>query len=103
MSKYNAIRTAIDGITFASRKEASRYCELKMLAALHHISDLRLQVPYELIPKHGKMRANKYIADFVYTENGTEVVEDVKGMKTQVYTLKKRMMLEKYGIAIQEV
>ena len=104
MSKYNAIKTTIDGITFDSRKEASRYTELKLLSKAGEIRELRLQVPFELIPKRGKLRAIRYIADFAYADNhGNDIVEDVKGMKTQVYKLKKRMMLEKYGIEIQEV
>ena len=104
MSKYNAIKTTVDGITFDSRKEASRYTELKLLSQSGEIRELRRQVPFELIPKRGKLRAIRYIADFVYADNhGNDIVEDVKGMKTQVYKLKKRMMLEKYGIEIQEV
>ena len=104
MSKYNAIKTTVDGITFDSRKEASRYTELKLLSKAGKIRELRRQVPFELIPKRGKLRAIRYVADFVYADNhGNDIVEDVKGMKTQVYKLKKRMMLEKYGIEIQEV
>jgi len=104
MSKYNAIKTTVDGITFDSRKEASRYTELKLLSKAGEIRELRRQVPFELIPKRGKLRAIRYVADFVYADNhGNDIVEDVKGMKTQVYKLKKRMMLEKYGIEIQEV
>jgi len=104
MSKYNAIKTTVDGITFDSRKEASRYTELKLLSQAGEIRELRRQVPFELIPKRGKLRAIRYVADFVYADNhGNDIVEDVKGMKTQVYKLKKRMMLEKYGIEIQEV
>ena len=104
MSKYNAIKTTVDGITFDSRKEASRYTELKLLSQAGEIRELRRQVPFELIPKRGNLRAIRYVADFVYADNhGNDIVEDVKGMKTQVYKLKKRMMLEKYGIEIQEV
>ena len=78
------------------------------------ITDLRRQVPYVLISaqrdENGKVieREVKYIADFVYWQsiNGNEwtfVVEDVKGMKTDVYKLKKKLMLERHGIRIQEV
>ena len=103
MSKYHAIRTVVDGIPFASRKESSRYCELKLLERAGAITELKLQVSYTLLPKRGNMRAIRYIADFTYLENGIRVVEDVKGMKTQVYALKKRMMYELHGIEIREV
>lgn len=103
MSKYRAKPTVIDGIRFASRKEAQRYTELKLLERAGAISELRLQVPYELIPKHGRERAIKYIADFVYNEDGQTIVEDVKGYRTDVYKLKRRLMYERYGIEIREV
>lgn len=110
MSKYGAKKTVVDGITFDSKREAERYCELKLLLRGKAIRDLRLQVKYELVPAvryNGKVmqRAINYYADFVYTDNrtGEEIVEDVKGYKTQVYTMKKKMMLEKYGIQIREV
>ena len=103
MSKYRAKPTVIDGIRFASRKEAQRYTELRLLERAGQISELRLQVPYELIPKHGRERAIKYIADFVYNEGGKTIVEDVKGYRTDVYKLKRRLMYERYGIEIREV
>jgi hypothetical protein len=72
------------------------------------ISDLRLQVPYELIPAQridGKVveRAVNYIADFVYMENGVTIVEDAKGCRTKEYILKRKMMLWRHGIRIREV
>lgn len=102
-SKYKAKRTTVDGISFASRKEAQRYIELKLMERAGSISDLQLQVPYVLLPKTSHGRAVKYIADFVYNEGGRQVVEDVKGYKTDVYKLKKRMMQELLGIEIVEV
>lgn len=102
MSKYNAKKTTIDGITFASKKEAMRYKELDLLQRAGEIQDLMLQVPYTLIPRQAGERACTYIADFVYTENGEQVVEDVKGMKTQVYILKRKLMLWVHGIKIFE-
>ena len=101
-SKYRNQKTVIDGIKFDSKKEADRYCELKLLERAKEISNLRLQVPYILFPKNQYGRVVKYIADFAYTENGKEVVEDCKGMKTDVYKLKKRIMAEKYDIIIRE-
>lgn len=104
-TKYHAIKTEVDGITFDSKKEAKRYQELKRFEQLGLIKDLELQVPYVLIEKSEYGREIKYKADFVYFDrkNNTKVVEDVKGVKTPVYKLKKRIMAEKYGIEIQEV
>ena len=65
------------------------------------ISDLRLQVPY-VITVNG-LKICKYVADFVYIDKGYEVVEDVKGMKTPTYNLKKKLMKAVHGIEIQEV
>ena len=101
--KYRTLKTFVDGITFDSKREAERYKELRLLERGGLITDLRLQVPFELIPKQPGERAVKYVADFVYTENGRMVVEDVKGYRTDVYRLKRRMMQAKYGITIQEV
>ena len=103
MSKYRNRRTVYDGITFDSQREAERYRQLKLLERAGEISDLKLQVPFELIPKQPGERAVKYIADFVYTEDGQTVVEDVKGFSTPVYRLKRRMMQDKHGITIKEV
>lgn len=109
MSKYNAKKTEIDGILFDSKKEANRYIELKWLQTSGLISNLELQIPYELIPKQktpsGKAVRNAiYIADFRYRDrNGKTVVEDVKGVRTDAYKLKKKLMLFVYGIDIQEV
>ena len=103
MSKYKNVKTTIDGITFDSKKESARYAELKLLARSGLIQNLRLQVPYELIPKQQGERAVKYIADFVYDENGETVVEDVKGVRTDVYRLKKKLMLKVHGLRIKEV
>lgn len=105
-SKYRAVKTTIDDITFDSLKEARRYKELKVLERAGMITNLRLQVPYILIPKSKYGRAIKYIADFVYSDvNGCEIVEDVKSIatKTPLYKLKKRLMQEIYNVTIQEV
>lgn len=66
------------------------------------IKKLRLQVPFVLVDKSCYEREIKYVADFVYIENDAEIVEDVKGVKTPVYRLKKRLMAERYGIKIKE-
>lgn len=102
MSKYHAQKEAVDGITFASKKEAKRYRELKLLERANVITDLKLQVPFPLIHKSKYGREIKYVADFVYTEDGKMVVEDTKGFRTDVYRLKARMMQELYSITIKE-
>lgn len=102
-SKYRAKKTEIDGIVFDSRKEAKRYTELKLMEKAGIITDLELQVPYVILPayrKNGKkIREIKYIADFVYwdTEKNKKIVEDVKGVKTEVYKIKKKLFEYKYG------
>lgn len=102
MNKYHARRTEAEGIVFDSAAEARRFRELRLLERAGGISALRRQVPYVLIEKSPHGRAVVYRADFVYTEGGREVVEDVKGMRTAVYRLKRRLMAEKYGITIRE-
>lgn len=103
MSKYHAVKTSFNGIVFDSKKEAHRYYELSILQAAGEISDLRTQVPYELIPKQAGERACIYKADFVYQENGKTVVEDVKGVRTDAYKIKRKLMLWVHGIKIREI
>ena len=110
VTKYQNIRTEIYAIKFASRHEASRYAELKLLEKAGLISGLQLQRVYTLIgaqkDKDGKFleRPVKYIADFVYTDSdGKTVVEDAKGIRTDVYKIKRKLMLSIYGITIKEV
>lgn len=104
-SKYNARKTTVDGIEFDSAKESKRYAELKLLERGGLIRDLERQKKFEICAKSKGGRALYYIADFVYWDNvGNQIiVEDVKGYKTPVYNLKKRLMYEKYGIEIKEV
>ena len=99
-----------DGLVreFDSRFEAQRYQELAFLEKANVITNLRCQVKYELIPSQKKPdgsaeRAVNYIADFVYSDGKNVVVEDVKGVKTPEYVIKRKLMLQKYGIAIQEI
>lgn len=110
MSKYNAQKTTVNGITYDSRKEAQRAQELRLMLRAGTISNLREQVPYELIPaqknEYGKVieRAVVYKADFVYDdEKGKTVVEDTKGVRTKEYVIKRKLMLYEYGIRIREV
>ena len=100
--KYGNKRVTIDGIDFDSKKEANRYAELKLLERCKAIEDLKLQVPFELIPKQPGERACVYKADFVYRENGQLVVEDAKGVRTKDYIIKRKLMLYLHGIKIKE-
>lgn len=106
--KYKAKRTAVDGKVFASKKEARRYSELKLLEQQGKISDLRCQVKFVLFPTQkddtGKIveKSCSYIADFVYYENGRQIVEDVKGVKTPLYIMKRKAMLYFHNVQIRE-
>lgn len=91
MSKYSAIKTIADGIEFASKKEAKRYLDLKVLLRAGQISDLELQPKFPLVVSGKKVCT--YVADFAYTENRKRIVEDVKGVKTPVYRLKRKLLL----------
>ena len=120
-SKYHNKKVTFDGIEFDSKKEMYRYIRLKSMQEEGLISELRMQVPYEVIPavyeKAEKQlktkvkivdrcvqKATHYIADFVYTDkDGNMVVEDAKGMRTEKYLLKKKMMRAFLGITIKEV
>ena len=106
-NKYNNIKTEIDGIKFDSRKEAATYSQLKLYEKGNLIKDLQLQVKYELIPKlviNGKIeRAISYIADFVYWDcvHNCQIVHDAKGMQTDVFKIKYRLMKTIHGIDIK--
>nr|UVX88606.1 MAG: Protein of unknown function (DUF1064) [Bacteriophage sp.] len=107
-SKYHAKRTTVDGITFDSRREADRYLVLKGMEEDGLIEDLRRQVRYELIPAFDvdgrHYRPVFYVSDFTYVdrETGEEIVEDVKGMRTDVYRLKSKLFARRYGKVIRE-
>lgn len=98
--KYGNRITEVDGIAFDSRAEARRYGELKLLERGGAIGGLRVQVPYPVVVNG--IRICKYIADFVYVEAGAEIVEDVKGYRTAVYRLKKRLVEACYGLKVKE-
>ena len=119
--KYGRKKVTFDGHEFDSKKEMYRYIRLKSMLEDGLISDLRMQVPYEIIPAVYEeetvqlktkvktvtkcvQRAAYYVADFVYKDkDGNEVVEDAKGMRTEKYLLKKKMMRAFLGITINEV
>lgn len=106
-SKYKNKKVIIDGIEFDSKKEAKRYQELLLMQRAGIITDLKMQVPYTLVPAFNlgkkRYRSMTYLADFVYKENGKEVVEDTKGFRTEVYKIKKKLMAYIYQIEIKEV
>lgn len=107
-SKYHAQPERIDGIRFASRAEARRYCELKLLERDGQVEGLELQPEFPLlvIDQQGMTptKIGTYRADFRYrTFEGTSVVEDVKGFKTALYTWKKKHVEAQYGIEIREI
>lgn len=110
-SKYGARKVQLDGITFASKLEARRYIELKALEAQGHISDLKTQQKYSLLPAKRNAdgyleRETAYVADFVYTDHlGNVVVEDTKSSATRTpeYVIKRKLMLHVHGITIREV
>lgn len=112
-NKYHAQKCKINGTGFDSRKEARRYEALLLLQKAGAISDLKTQIKYILIPvqrdENGKLveRELSYVADFVYNENGKEVVEDVKGYKEgaayRIFAIKRKLMLKEYGIRVREV
>lgn len=110
MTKYNSKKVTVNGITFDSRKEANYYCELVMAQAGGHVKSFDMQVPFELQPPYvdangKKVRAIKYIADFVVEyQDGHKEVIDVKGFRTDVYQLKQKMFGYKFpGLVIKEV
>lgn len=102
MNKYRNKKIKVGNMKFDSMKEFRRHKELKLLEIAGKITNLQGQVPFVLIDKSKHGRVIKYVADFVYYEDGKMVVEDVKGVKTPVYRLKKRLLAEKYGIEIKE-
>lgn len=120
-NKYNAQKCIVNGITFDSRREAYRYQELLLLLRAGVIQDLQRQVKFVLIPaqyesyeRYGKNgnrlqdgrrlveRECAYVADFVYTEDGKLIVEDVKGLRTKDFIIKRKLMMLK-GIRVKEV
>lgn len=102
-SKYNNVRVEVDGEKFDSKKEADRYGILLLLEKKGEITNLKKQVTYRL-EVNGHLIC-KYIADFVYEQNGVTVTEDVKSIMTRklpVYKIKKKLMKAIYNIEIKE-
>ena len=85
---------------YASKKENTRAFELKLLEKAWKIKNLREQISFLLQESFEyqweKIRAIHYVADFVYESNGETIVEDTKGFLTDVYKIKKKMLLKRY-------
>lgn len=106
-NKYHAVKETVGKLKFDSKKERQRFEELNMLEQSGEIRNLKLQHEFLLqgafTDTNGeRTRSIKYIADFTYWKDNTFVIEDVKGMKTDVYKLKRKMMAEK-GWKITEI
>lgn len=89
----------VDDLAFDSKREAKRYCDLVLMQKAKLIRNLMCQQSFELI------KGVKYIADFTYfddTKGGKFIVEDVKGYKTEVYKIKKKLMKHIHNIEILE-
>ena len=119
-AKYHNKKIQHGDEVFDSQHELHRWLELILLQRAGKITDLRRQVKYELVPvqrepdqygihgglrKRGKVieKAVSYTADFVYRENGETVVEDAKGVRTDKYIIKRKLMLWVHGIRVREV
>jgi hypothetical protein len=102
--KFKNIPTEVDGIAFASKKEARRYGELKLLERAGRIFDLKVHPSFPLdVNGHPVCR---YVGDFAYTENGARVVEDVKSPITRkhpVYRIKAKLFAAIHGFPVREV
>lgn len=121
--KYNNTKVEYDGIKFDSKKEMQRYIVLKAAEDSGVISNLELQVKYELIPavreeyiEHLKTKDKvktrtlqlpiTYTCDFQYLKDGVLIVEDVKAspkMLPKEFVLKEKMMFALKGIKIKKV
>jgi hypothetical protein len=102
MNKYHAKRTLVNGIVFHSGKEARRYQDLIVLERAGKIRDLELQKRFDLVINGIKICT--YVGDFYYfDEADLPVLEDVKGYKTQIYRLKRKLVKALYGLDIVEI
>ena len=110
--KYQAVATTVHGFRFASKAEARRYQDLLLIGMAGEIRNLELQPRFDLHVSGEKVAT--YVADFRYEERNTlvpaflragwrDVVEDVKGVKTPVYRMKRKHLAAEYGIAVKEV
>lgn len=104
MTKYNAQKTTVEGITFDSKLEAERFIQLRLLEKADEISALVLQPEFQILrgfvnPETGeKVKSRFYVGDFQYIDNATNkiVVEDTKGMETAEFRLKWSLVKSMY-------
>jgi len=97
-NKYGAVKTVYGGVTYDSKSEATRAQELDIWLASGEITDLERQTKFPIIINGVKVFT--YIADFTYYFKGLQIVEDVKGMRTAMFNLKKKCVEAQYGIII---
>lgn len=102
-NKYRNVKTVVDGHTFASKAEARRYSELRLLEKAGEISGLELQPRYPIVVNGFKICT--YVGDFRYFDRASKtlITEDCKGMRTPIYRLKKKLVRAMYGFDIREV
>lgn len=99
--KYGNKKKMVNGLTFDSTREATRYQDLALMQHAKHIKELRRQVRFPIYM--GKIFICEWVADFTYaTADECKIVEDSKGFKTDVYKLKKKLVEAQYGIKIKE-
>lgn len=109
-SKYLNKPTVVAGVKFDSKRELARYRQLTLMQHAGLISDLQRQVRYELVPAQRRADGKReqgvaYVADFVYTQAGMRVVEDLKSeitAKRPDYIIKRKLMLHVHGITLKE-
>ena len=98
-SKYGNRKITFNGILFDSVGEANRYKQLLLLEKANRIKDLETQVRITLLESFkldkATIRGISYYADFQYVEGGKTIIEDYKGYKTEVYKLKRKLLLAK--------
>jgi hypothetical protein len=100
-TKYRNKKCSVDGHKFASLAEARRYIDLRLLEKTGKIQALTLQPSFDI--SCCSLHICRYIADFQYLENGARIVEDVKGVRTRDYQMKKKLMRAIYGIEVIEI
>jgi hypothetical protein len=100
-TKYNSRTVEVQGKTFQSALEARRFLDLQILERAGEIRNLKRQVPFRF--EINGFLICEYFADHVYEEGGRTIVEDVKGVRTAMYLLKKKLMRAFYGVEIKEV
>jgi len=100
-NKYGAVKTTVDNIRFDSKRESERYSELKLLFKAGHIHNLEIQPRFDF--KIDDKHMFTYRGDFAYFEDDRKIVEDVKGVRTALYKLKKKIIEKQFNIKIVEI